>query len=93
MTTTSISDYKMIPCRHYDYLELACLRGYQLQLELLDGEPLQAQAITTETHADKSEWLIVQSDGKQQAIRLDKILAMTPLTPHAEFGRVLIAAV
>lgn len=92
MATTPTSDYKMIPCRHYDYLELACLRGYQLHLDMLDGKPLQAQAITTETHADKSEWLIVQSDGKQQAVRLDRIIAMTPLTPRAEFGRVLIAA-
>ncbi|MCK7630543.1 Rho-binding antiterminator [Shewanella sp. JNE10-2] len=83
-----MSDYKMIPCEHYDYLELACLRGYQLKIELIDGTQCQGQAITTQTRADKTEWLIIQT---RQSVRLDQITAITPLDPNAEFGRVLIA--
>ncbi|HAY93320.1 MULTISPECIES: Rho-binding antiterminator [unclassified Shewanella] len=87
-----MSDYKMIPCAHYDYLELACLRGYQLNIELIDGTQCQGQAITTQTRADKTEWLIIQLQQTKQSLRLDHIAAITPLEPNAEFGRVLIAA-
>ncbi|MCP3129485.1 Rho-binding antiterminator [Shewanella sp. KJ2020] len=86
-----MSDYKMIPCEHYDYLELACLRGYRLKIELIDGTECQGQAITTQTRADKTEWLIIQEQQTKQSLRLDHIIAITPLEPNAEFGRVLIA--
>lgn len=87
-----MSDYKMIPCAHYDYLELACLRGYQLKIELIDGTQCQGKAITTQTRADKTEWLIIQLQQTKQSLRLDHITAITPLEPNAEFSRVLIAA-
>lgn len=73
-----MSDYKMIPCAHYDYLELACLRGYQLNIELIDGTQCQGQAITTQTRADKTEWLIIQLQQTKQSLRLDHIAAITP---------------
>ena len=87
-----MSDYKMIPCAHYDYLELACLRGYQLKIELIDGTQCQGKAITTQTRADKTEWLIIQLQQTKQSLRLDHIAAITSLEPNAEFSRVLIAA-
>ncbi|MCU8080165.1 Rho-binding antiterminator [Shewanella sp. SM103] len=87
-----MSDYKMIPCAHYDYLELACLRGYQLKIELIDGTQCQGKAITTQTRTDKTEWLIIQLQQTKQSLRLDHIAAITPLEPNAEFSRVLIAA-
>uniref|UniRef100_UPI0040482BB4 Rho-binding antiterminator n=1 Tax=Shewanella baltica TaxID=62322 RepID=UPI0040482BB4 len=86
-----MSDYKMIPCEHYDYLELACLRGYQLKIELIDGTQCQGQAITTQTGADKTEWLVIQQQQNKQSLRLDHIVAITPVDVNAEFGRVLIA--
>ncbi|MCS6180264.1 Rho-binding antiterminator [Shewanella baltica] len=86
-----MSDYKMIPCEHYDYLELACLRGYQLKIELIDGTQCQGQAITTQTRADKTEWIVIQQQQNKQSLRLDHIVAITPVDVNAEFGRVLIA--
>lgn len=86
-----MSDYKMIPCEHYDYLELTCLRGYQLKIELIDGTQCQGQAITTQTRADKTEWLIIQLQQNKQSLRLDHIVAITPVDANNEFGRVLIA--
>ncbi|MCT8870980.1 Rho-binding antiterminator [Shewanella xiamenensis] len=87
-----MSDYKMIPCAHYDYLELACLRSYWLKIELQDGSQCQARAITTQTHADKTEWLVVEHQAGQQILRLDSIIAITPTDPPASFGRVMIAS-
>lgn len=88
-----MSEYKIIPCAHYDYLELACLRGYWLKIELQDGSLCFARAITIQTHADKSEWLAIEQEHKgQQALRLDTIIAITPTKPYTSFGRVMIAS-
>ena len=87
-----MSDYKMIPCAHYDYLELACLRNYWLKIRLQHGSQCQARETTTQTHADKTEWLVVEHQAGQQTLRLDSIIAITPTDPDASFGRVMIAS-
>ncbi len=59
--------YQAIDCGRYDYLELACIRGYPLKIELLQGEILHGKALITETRPDKSEWLLVQTATSNRA--------------------------
>ncbi|QYJ90286.1 Rho-binding antiterminator [Shewanella halotolerans] len=82
--------YRIIDCHVHDHLELACIRGYQLLIETSTGE-IRATAITLTTKADKSEYLTVRNEAGEQAIRLDHIQAITPLTQGAAFDRVVIA--
>lgn len=82
--------YQPLPCDLYDYLEIACLYGYRLHLELLDGSTLKAQAQTTRT-SNTDEWLVLQSDSGPLEIRLDQLLAITPLDEHARFDRIELA--
>lgn len=82
--------YQPLNCDLHDYLEIACLRGYQLDIELIDGERLIARAVTTRTSADKEEFLAVELAGAQREIRLDHLLAITPKEADAEFGRILL---
>jgi Rho-binding antiterminator len=81
--------YQPLDCDLHDYLEIACLRGYRLHVELIDGESLTAKALTTRTSSDKEEFLRVETANGQQEIRLDQLLAVTPLDDHAQFGRVV----
>jgi len=81
--------YQPLDCDLHDYLEIACLRGYRLLVELIDGESLTAKALTTRTSSDKEEFLCVETADGQQEIRLDQLLAVTPLDDHAQFGRVV----
>ena len=108
--------YIPISCDRHDYLEIACLRQYEVKLELIDNRYLTGTPITTETHADKSEWLILALSDQQEnecrrtdnikgintadvpaapprveQVRQDRIRAITPLSPTAEFQRVLIS--
>ncbi|TSE32903.1 MULTISPECIES: Rho-binding antiterminator [Tepidimonas] len=85
-----MDSYRPIDCHLHDYLEIACLYRYRLLLELVDGGRLEADAISTETRPSKEEFLLVASESGQQALRLDLLLAITPLTPGARFGRVLL---
>lgn len=83
------TDYQPIRCELHDYLEIACMRGYLVDIELLDGRQLQAKAITTHTTPDRSEWLEVTQDQTRQKIRLDQIHAITPDSSQAgAFARI-----
>lgn len=82
--------YLPLSCDLYDYIEIACLHRYQLHIELTDGGQLNARAVTTETAPSKEEFFIVQSEAGQHRLRLDQIIAITPLTEDASFARVLL---
>lgn len=84
------SDYQPMNCDLYDYLEIACMHGYQLDIELIDGSHLQARALTTETSASKEEFLILRSAEGEQRLRLDQLLAITPQDAGASFARVIL---
>lgn len=85
------SDYRPLACELYDYLEIACLHRYRLEIELLDGTRLQGQALTTETTASKEEFLLLRCAAGERRLRLDRLLAITPQDAEASFGRVLLA--
>jgi Rho-binding antiterminator len=85
-----MNEYQPINCDLHDYLEIACLHGYRLDIELKDGARLEARALTTRTSRVKEEFLLVETVEGQQEIRLDQLLAITPLDANAQFGRVLL---
>ena len=83
--------YQPLDCDLHDYLEIACMHHYLLHIELIDGTTLDAQAVTTRTTHDKEEFFSVQiSDGRRD-IRLDQLLAITPLGDTVSFGRIVLA--
>ncbi|VVO54161.1 Rho-binding antiterminator [Pseudomonas fluorescens] len=84
--------YQPLNCDLHDYLEIACMRGYDLQVELLDGSVYVAKALTTRTAISKEEFFILENHDGQQTVevRLDHLLAITPLDPHASFGRITL---
>ncbi|VXB81434.1 Protein rof [Pseudomonas sp. 8AS] len=82
--------YQPIACDLYDYLEIACLHHYQLRIELTDGSELEAEAVNTAITANKEEFFVVRGTGGEQRLRMDRLLAITPLDAGASFGRVLL---
>jgi Rho-binding antiterminator len=79
---------KMISCQTHDYIEIACLYGFQIRLQLTDGSTLQGKAITTETSSDKREWLILQQSTGKIQIDLMQIKSMQSLTPNSHFEQI-----
>lgn len=86
-----MSTYRPLDCDLYDYLELACLHGYRLQIELVEGPSFVARALDTRTAPSKEEFLLLQTEDGQREVRLDQLRAITPLDPDARFGRVELA--
>ncbi|MHA6790735.1 Rho-binding antiterminator [Pseudomonas bijieensis] len=83
--------YRPLHCDLHDYLEIACLFGYTLDIELTDGQRLTARAITTRTACTREEFLEVETAHARLEIRLDHLLAITPRDNNARFGRVVLA--
>lgn len=81
--------YKPIQCHLYDYIEVACLRHYKLDVKLLTGEVLKGLAQTIHI-INKEEYLEVNVDGVHQNLRLDKIKSITALDDNAEFKTIEI---
>lgn len=86
-----MSTYRPLDCDLYDYLELACLHSYRLQIELVEGAGFVARALDTRTAPSKEEFLLLQTEDGQREVRLDQLRAITPLDPGARFGRVELA--
>lgn len=82
--------YRPLACDLHDYLEIACMHRYRLHIELVDGGELQARALTTETTASKEEFFLVESADGTRRLRLDQLLAITPLDAGASFCRMLL---
>ncbi|MEX1214512.1 Rho-binding antiterminator [Saccharospirillum sp.] len=80
--------YQILDCDLHDYLEIACMHRYDLLVELLSGGQFNARALTTYTAKGKGEYLVLEADAGQQEVRIDRLLAITPLNPKACFGRV-----
>ncbi|PTQ69204.1 Rho-binding antiterminator [Pseudomonas sp. GV071] len=90
MTTPDIP-YQPLDCDLYDYLEMACLYQYRVLVEMVEGGRFEAVALDTHTNARKEEFLVVQVDDEKVELRIDRLLAITPLNEKAKFGRVELA--
>ncbi|UVE19298.1 Rho-binding antiterminator [Pseudomonas sp. LS44] len=85
--------YQPLDCDLHDYLEIACLYGYRLLVELTDGSSFEAKALTTRTTAAKEEFLALDANDGTREVRLDHLLAITPLDPGSRFGRVQLSGI
>ncbi|MGF1716268.1 Rho-binding antiterminator [Photobacterium chitinilyticum] len=78
--------YQPIDCALHDCFEMACVYHYQVKLDLRDESSVEGKCITTETHPDKSEWLVFKTEYQYTKIRLDFIERMSAITPGARFS-------
>ncbi|QOD00821.1 Rho-binding antiterminator [Pseudomonas putida] len=86
-----MTTYQPLNCDLHDFLEIACMHGYCLQVELIEGQRFIARALDTRTAPSKEEFLVLQGDAGKQEVRLDCLLAITPVDADASFGRVELA--
>ena len=83
-----MGDYKPIDCNLYDYVEIACLYQYEVQVTTIDGQTLVGTAVDTRSDPDQNEFLVMRSPGRELLIRLDAVTTFTALTEGARFEEV-----
>jgi Rho-binding antiterminator len=76
-----------ISCDLHDYIEIACLYGYQVKLTLKDQQSIEGKAVDIIT-ADKREYLLIDN-GEQQRVELTQLAKIQMLTPNAQFTEMI----
>lgn len=56
-----MSDTKVMRCELQDYIEIACLFRYEVELENLAGEVVIGRAVTTRINSQHQECLVLDS--------------------------------
>ncbi|MGE7957927.1 Rho-binding antiterminator [Pseudomonas sp. NPDC089530] len=85
-----MNTYRPLDCDLHDYLEIACMHGYRLLVERVDGSRFEAYGTTTRTHAGGEEFFCLEGAEGPLEVRLDQLLAITPLDANRSFGRILL---
>ncbi|WP_088332842.1 Rho-binding antiterminator [Lacimicrobium sp. SS2-24] len=76
----------IIACAVHDYIEVACLYGYRLELHLNNGSKVSGSAHTTQTLKGEGEFLCLVDP--EQRIALLTILHIRALTPNPYFDAI-----
>lgn len=84
----NMSTRKIISCHLHDYIEIACLHGYEIELQLLNGDVVTGQALTTETDSDKKEYLLVKKHDQTRKVLLTNVKKMKALTRNPHFDHI-----
>ncbi|MDJ0834215.1 MAG: Rho-binding antiterminator [Gammaproteobacteria bacterium] len=77
----------VISCHIHDYIEIACMYGYQVRLELTNHDRIEGKPVTTKSKS-KQEFLVMQTAAGQQDIELSNIRIMRALTSNPHFDRI-----
>lgn len=77
-----------ISCELHDFVEVACMYGYQLKLILKNNQIIEGKAIDIVNSPERRECLVIDNDSRQQ-IELTQLARMQVLTPHAKFNEVV----
>lgn len=75
---------RVIACHLHDYIETACVYGYQVKLSLIDGRCVQGKAVDIVTTHNHEYWLIDEG-AQQQRIDLMQVSHIHVLTANAIF--------
>ena len=81
-------DKNVISCELHDFVEVACMYGYQVKLILKNEKTLEGKAVDIVQSADKRECLVLDN-GSKQYIDLTELSKMQVLTPNAKFSEVV----
>lgn len=78
----------IISCELHDFVEVACMYGYQLKLILKNNQVIEGKAIDIVNSPEKHECLVIESASRQK-IELTQLARMQVLTPNAKFSEVI----
>jgi transcriptional antiterminator Rof (Rho-off) len=79
-----MTDYAPIVCDDYDFLEIACMDQYEIDLQLVSG-CTRGNAKQLETRSGEEYLWITKGDGSEEAVRVEQIKQLSIVTRPARF--------
>lgn len=81
-----MSEYKPIDCNDYDFLEIACMDHYDVDV-ILDSGNIRGNAQALEVRSGEEYLRIRTRDGVYEDIRVDRIRELHVLSAKARFRK------
>ena len=81
-------NHDAITCEQHDFIEVACMYGYQLKLILKDKQVMEGKAIDIVSSIEKGECLVIDDNVNQQHVVLSQLAKLEVTTPNAKFSEV-----
>ncbi len=75
----------MMTCEQHDYIELACVYLYQVNLTLKSGEQVTGQALDTLYNDEREVCLCLKQDEELHLVVLDQIASMKACQQNPHF--------
>ncbi|MCF2857754.1 Rho-binding antiterminator [Pseudoalteromonas sp. SMS1] len=72
-------------CEHTDYLELACVKGFELAVITADGLSVSGKAHDIVYNPHKQQCLVLITHEQKKLIQLEDIVTLTALTANTYF--------
>ncbi|TDP75157.1 Rof transcriptional antiterminator [Bradymonas sediminis] len=82
---------QLISCHLHDYIEVACLFGYAVNLTLKTQESVEGRVKDIVSDAEKREYVLLETDSGDEQIELTSLARMQVLTPGARFSDVVFS--
>lgn len=77
-----------ISCSLYDYIEIACLYKYRIQIHTINEEIYIGIAIDTKLDSQKNECIVIEYENMNKLIVLKDIKELKVLTKNAKFDEI-----
>lgn len=81
----------LISCELHDYIEVACMYGYQIRLILKDQSTMEGKAKDILTDAEKREFMLLETESGSRQVELISLDKLQVLTPGARFTEVVFS--
>lgn len=78
----------MMTCEQHDYIELACVYLYQVNLTLKDGNQVKGQALDTLYNDEREACLCLKKDEDLELVVLDQIASMKVCQQNPHFDMI-----
>ena len=79
---------KILNCDRYDYLEIACLYSFVIELTLTNNQQYEGRALTIQIETDSGEVLVFANkhDGNEMKFPLSELKSMRAITENPHFS-------
>ncbi|TQV72150.1 hypothetical protein FLL45_18185 [Aliikangiella marina] len=75
----------IIDCAVHDYVEIACMYGFDLTLKLDDESTCQGKALDVTIDNNRDECLVIEEKGKTLQVVLNRVKSMKVINENPHF--------
>lgn len=78
----------MISCANHDYVEIACMYGFEVRLVLKNGQIIHGNASQTTYNENREECIVLKTERGNSEVVLEQVASMEAVTRNPHFEKI-----